>query len=175
MGSGKSTIGRLLATRMGWPYLDNDVLLERMRGRTARETLASAGVEALREDEAGALILGLDEPAPCFIGAAAGTVLDSRVRSAMTTKALVVWLDAGPRTLARRARGAAHRPWLDGDAEGWMRTTLIERAPLYKSVASLIVNTQRRRPASIADQIIDWLGDQPGCMRLVDVERITGP
>jgi small GTP-binding protein len=47
--------------------------------------------------------------------------------------------------------------------------TLAERAPLYKSVADLIVNTQRRRPASVVNQIIDWLGDQHGCMRLIKV------
>jgi shikimate kinase len=158
-----------LTTRIGWPYIDNDVLLERLRGMTARQTLAATGVEELREHEAHALMLGLDEPEPCFIGAAAGTVLDQKVRAAMSAKAMVVWLDANPATLARRARGAPHRPWLDDDAEAWMRATLAERAPLYKSVADLIVNTQRRRPASIADQIIYWLGDQPGCMRLITV------
>ena len=174
MGSGKSTIGRLLSTRIGWPYLDNDVLLERIRGETARATLASSGVEELRSNEARALRLGLDEPEPCFIGAAAGTVLDPEVRASMAARSLVIWLDASPATLARRARGASHRPWLETDAEAWMRKTLAERAPLYKSVADLIVNAQRRRPATIADQIIDWLGGQPGCMRLVRLEDDAG-
>src|SRR5687767_8768567 len=131
MGSGKSTVGRLLAVRTGWPYVDNDALLERLSGETAREVLAATGLDELRSAEARALRLGLSEPVPCIVGAAAGTILDDAARSEMAANALVVWLDAAPRTLARRARGAAHRPWLEGDAEGWMRSTLAERAPLY--------------------------------------------
>ncbi len=169
MGSGKSTIGRLLASRLGWPYLDNDDLFQRMRGgENAREALEAGGVQQLRSGEALALRQGLLEAAPCIVGAAAGTIEDADVRRELGTNALVVWLDASPKTLARRARGAAHRPWLGSDAEGWMRKTLSERAPLYKSVADLIVNTQRRRPSSVVDQIIDWLGDQPSCMRLTE-------
>lgn len=168
MGSGKSTIGKLLAARLGWPYLDNDALFERSHvGETARQVLAAHGVEELRSGEALALRRGLTAPVPCIVGAGAGTIEDPDMRHELARGALVIWLDASPRTLARRARGAAHRPWLGNDAEAWMRETLSERAPLYKSVTDLIVNTQRRRPASIVDQIIDWLGDQPGCMRLI--------
>jgi len=170
MGSGKSTIGRLLSARLGWPYLDNDLLFERARGgESAHDVLAAVGVGGLRGGEAGALREGLSEPVPCIVGAAAGTIEDEQVRRELASAALVIWLDASPSTLARRARGAAHRPWLGDDAAGWMRRTLSERAPLYKSVADLIVNTQRRRPPSVVNQIIDWLGDQPGCMRLVDI------
>jgi shikimate kinase len=169
MGSGKSTIGRLLSARLGWPYLDNDILFARAHGgESARLALATGGVEQLRGGEAMALRQGLAEPAPCIVGAAAGTILDEDARRELAAKAIVVWLDASPATLARRARGAAHRPWLDSDAESWMRRTLAQRAPLYKSVADLIVNTQRRRPASVVNQVIDWLGEQPGCMRLVE-------
>lgn len=167
MGSGKSTIGRLLSSRMGWPYWDNDALVEKLRGETARELLAGSGEAELRQTEREALELGLGQPAPCILGAAGGTILDAQARALMRERALVVWLDAHPGTLARRARNALHRPWLAGDAEGWMRRTLQERAPLYKSVAGLIVNTQRRRPASVVTEVIDWLGDQPECMRLV--------
>lgn len=168
MGSGKSTIGTLLSSRTGWPYHDNDALVARLRGETARELLAGSGEDELRRTEAEALRLGLAQPAPCVLGAAAGTILDSQARRDMSEGALVIWLDASPQTLARRARNSLHRPWLGTDAEGWMRRTLAERAALYKSVAHLIVNTQRRRPASIVTEIIDWLGDQPECMRLID-------
>lgn len=175
MGSGKSTIGTLLSSRTGWPYHDNDALVGRLRGETAREVLAGSGEAELRRTEAQALQLGLTQPAPCVLGAAAGTVLDEQARRDMRERALVVWLDASPRTLAQRARNSLHRPWLGTDAEGWMRRTLSERAPLYKSVADLIVNTQRRRPASIVTEIIDWLGDQPECMRLVDAPPTASP
>jgi shikimate kinase len=153
MGSGKSTIGRELAGRTGWRYFDNDELLEMMRGETAKALLANDGVTELREGESQALLLGLQQPAPCIVGAAAGTILDEQLRAALRDQAIVVWLTALPGTLARRARGSAHRPWLSGDAEAWMTTTIEERAPLYESVADITVSTERPRPEAVAAQI----------------------
>jgi shikimate kinase len=160
MGSGKSTVGRLLAKRTGWRYYDNDELLERLRGETANALLANEGVTELREGEADALRLGLRQPTPCIVGAPAGTILDESIRRALKKDALVVWLTGDPRTLARRARGAAHRPWLGGDAVAWMTETLAQRAPLYESVADLKVATDRRRPPGVAAQIAEWLEDR---------------
>src|SRR3712207_8074256 len=65
------------------------------RSETARELLAGSGEAQLRATEAEALRLGLAEPAPCILGAAGGTILDSDARQQMKTEALVVWLDAG--------------------------------------------------------------------------------
>ena len=160
MGSGKTTIGRELALITGWPYHDNDALLARLTGATAKGLLSDDGVGSLRTGEAGALELGLNEAAPCIVGAPAGTVMDARLRERMKRDALVVWLAAGPRTLARRARGAAHRPWLGGDADAWMTTTLAQRAPLYEALADLTISTERRRPHAVAQQIADWLAER---------------
>ena len=163
MGSGKSTIGTLLARRTGWPYFDNDDLVEQLGEMTARELLADVGAVGLRSTEGAALRLGLTKPAPAIIAAAAGTILEEENRRALRESALVVWLDAGPKTLARRARGGAHRPFLDNEPEDWMRSTLRERAPLYKQTADLTVSTQQRRPAGIATVILDWLADRVEC------------
>ena len=161
MGSGKTTIGHELSLITGWPYYDNDALLARLTGgATAKDLLSDDGVGSLRSGEAGALELGLKEAAPCIVGAPAGTIMDPRLRELMKRDALVVWLAAGPRTLARRARGAAHRPWLGTDADAWMTTTLAERSPLYEALADMTVNTDRRRPRAVAQQIADWLEER---------------
>jgi shikimate kinase len=159
MGSGKSTIGRLLADKTGWPYYDNDVLVTMLSGETARGLLAHEGVGELRATEADALLVGLKQAAPCILGAAAGTILDDEMRARLQTEAIVVWLTASPRTLAQRAHGAAHRPWLEGDAEAWMTKTLVERAPLYEATADLKVSTERRNPAAVAAEIANWLSE----------------
>ena len=156
MGSGKSTIGRELASRTGWPYHDNDELLERDRGITARALLGAHGEDALRAAEAAALALGLREPEPCIIGAAAGTILDPDSRAAMTRDGLVVWLRASPATLAARAAGATHRPWLE-QGEQWFQATVAERDPLYASVADVVVDTDHRSPAEVAAELLPRL------------------
>lgn len=156
MGSGKSTIGRLLAQQTGWPYHDNDVLVEGASRAQARELLAERGEAALRQAESEALAVGLNQPEPCIIAVAGGTILDAANRDRLAG-ALVVWLRARPEALARRARGAAHRPWLETDAAGWMRRTLLEREPLYEAVADLVVDTDGRRPEAAVADIVAWL------------------
>ncbi len=150
MGSGKSSVGRALARRTGWPFVDNDALLEATTGRTARELLADGGEEALRAGESAAFRAALARPVPEIVAVAAGVVMDADDRAAMGSAGFVVWLRATPATLARRAPGAAHRPWLGGDAAAWLERTSREREPLYESVADLVVDVDRRTPASIA-------------------------
>jgi shikimate kinase len=160
MGSGKTTIGELLAKQMGWPYFDNDHLLEMLRHVTPKELLADDGLAELRAGESQVLHFGLQQAAPCVVGAPAGTILDEASRRGLERESLVVWLTASPQTLARRARGAAHRPWLGTDAEAWMIQTLAERAPLYDSVANLKVDTERGTPEMAANEIAAWLDDR---------------
>jgi shikimate kinase len=165
MGSGKSTIGRMLAERTGWRYHDNDELLQRERGLTARALLATEGEAELRSAEAKALMLGLRQPEPCIVGAPAGTILEATSRHALATHAIVVWLRATPATLAARAVGADHRPWLEGSAEEWMRTTLAERGPLYESVADCSVDTDDMQPRASTAEILAWLRTGDTCGR----------
>ncbi|MCV0402715.1 MAG: AAA family ATPase [Chloroflexi bacterium] len=165
MGSGKSTIGRLLADATGWPYLDNDELVRRAQGATARQIAARDGEEDLRAAESAALAIGLEADEPCVVGVAAGTVLDEADRRRMRDAAIVVWLDADPATLARRAAGSRHRPWLDGDAETWMRRTLDERLPLYRSVADIHVDTGSNTPQASVDAMLDALDARSACRR----------
>jgi|SRR5688572_19470178 len=153
MGSGKTTVGRVLAERTGWPYLDNDELLVRGSKTTARG-LAAKGKAGLRRAESDALRSGLECEPPCIVGAAAGTILDEANRRALLGRSLVVWLRASVSTLSHRAVGAAHRPWLDTDAQAWIETAVAERDPLYAEVADIVVDTDGRTPAEITDQIL---------------------
>jgi shikimate kinase len=152
MGSGKSTIGHLIADAKSWPLFDNDLLLGELTGLTARELLAASGLDALREAEESALVHGLAKPPPCVVDAAAGTVESARVRGLLLLET-VVWLRARPETLYARSSGAAHRPWLDGGIE-WFRTKAADRAPLYDSVADIVVDTDDRTPEAAAQEIL---------------------
>lgn len=154
MGSGKTTVGQLLSDRTGWPYHDNDELLDRLFDATPRQVLAQSGEARLRETESSALALGLESPAPCIVAAAAGTILDEPNRRLVRDAGVVVWLRATADSLNERAFGAEHRPWLDTGGEPWVRSALLERDPLYASVADVTVDVDAREPEEIAEEIL---------------------
>ncbi len=158
MGSGKTTLGTLLARRTGWPYHDNDLLLAAATGRTARE-LAERGVEALREAEAAALRHAMQLAPPVIVGAAAGVVTDPALRTLVRRGGIVAWLTAPGAVLARRAAPGAHRPWLLPDAAAWVETTTAEREPLYAEIADVVVDTDALSPSETVERILAALED----------------
>jgi shikimate kinase len=162
MGSGKTTIGRLLSEATGWPYVDNDELVRRHSGMTARELLAEGGQDRLREVESAALALGLELPPPVIVGVAAGTVLDPTNRQRMRDGGIVVWLRASAETLIQRAGDAVHRPFIDRDA-AWMEKTAAEREPLYARVADVIVDTGQAAPDESVGVIQSSIASTDGC------------
>ena len=163
MGSGKSTIGRLLSEATGWPYVDNDELVLRSHGATPRELLAERGEAVMRAAESSALALGLEVPEPAIIGVAAGTILDPSNRELLKSGGIVVWLRAGADALERRAVGAAHRPWLDTRGESWIRETVAARDPLYASIAEITIDTASGSPDAGAEELRDRLRDHAAC------------
>ncbi len=164
MGSGKTTVGRALATATGWAYVDNDELVRRATGSTSRALLAARGPEEMRRAELAALRLGLDLPEPAIVAAAGGTIADDEARRWLRDAGMVVWLRANAAALASRAPRGAHRPWLEGDAAGWLRQTSEERAPLYESVADLIVDTDAGAPRDTVAAITAALRDDGRCL-----------
>ncbi len=157
MGSGKSSVGAALAARTGWPFIDNDQLLERATGRTARDLLEREGERALRTAESDALRAAVRVPPPAIVATAAGTVMDAADRSVLDGGGFVVWLHASADVLAARAAGAAHRPWLADDPVAWFRRTLDERERLYAGIADLAVDTTMMDAEETAQRILTAL------------------
>lgn len=157
MGSGKSSIGRALSERTGWPFIDNDALVERATGMTAKQLLAERGESAMRAAESAALREGLAIAPPVIVATAAGTIMAAADRAAIREGGLPVWLRAPADVLAARAIGAEHRPWLDRDPVEWFARTIGERAPLYAEVADVEVDTSVTRPEQAAELIVGRL------------------
>lgn len=163
MGSGKTSVGQALAEQTGWPYLDNDDLVQHATGLTARQVRAQDGEAGLRMAESDALDAALATPEPQICGIAAGTVLSPRNRQALDEGGIVVWLTAEASTLAQRAVGAINRPWLEGDAEAWLREAAEERDALYREIADLVVDTEELTPDEVAAGIRAELAERAAC------------
>lgn len=140
MATGKSTLGRAISERTGWPAYDNDELLQQQTGATAAELLLSSGEPAMRAAESAVLAYTLALPAPLVAGVAAGTVLDPADRQRLRDGGHVVWLRTPVATLVGRVTGDSHRPFLTEDPAGALREMADHRHPLYAEVAHQVLD-----------------------------------
>jgi shikimate kinase len=152
MGSGKTTVGRALGTRLGWPYLDNDELIERAVGKETRRVQEEDGELALRRAESAALTLALTTAGPVVASVAGGVVTRPLDCDRLRSGGFVVWLRGSIPTLAERVEGT-DRPWVGDDPVRALRELYAGRANLYESVASLIVDVDELPAESLVDQI----------------------
>lgn len=158
MATGKTTIGRALAARAGWPYVDNDELLVRATGLTARDLLARDGEAALRAAESDVLTALLELPQPVVAGVPGGVVLDPADRARLRAGGHVVWLRAAVATLVQRVGDASDRPWLGDDPAAALARLDAVRAPLYEQVATQVVDVDDGTPDEIVTTILAATG-----------------
>ena len=158
MASGKTTVGHLLATSLDRRFVDNDDMLFRRTGHTARDIADDAGSTALHDAEADILVAALSEPDPAVIGAAAGAVLEPDARRALEGH-FIVYLRATPEVLADRIEANiagqlddGHRPFVTENALEVLREQAAERDGPSRPLATLIVDAARD-PAVTAREI----------------------
>jgi len=159
MASGKTTVGRIVAERLGWEYVDSDAQIEERTGRTVRQIFEQDGESAFRVEEKAALEGAIAESRPLVVGVAGGAVLDLGTRELLRQSGTVVWLRADPDLLAERvaASGQEHRPLLEGDPEGTLQRLDAERRTIYEELADVVVDIAGRTPDELADHIVQAL------------------
>lgn len=153
MGCGKTTIGRLLAARIGRRFLDNDETLVARTRAAAAAVVDRDGVDELHRIEADIVVDHLATHLPAVIAAAASVVDDERARQALSGPCLVIWLEGDPVVLARRAGGGSHRPFADDPDE--QQRLARTRAANFAAIADLVVDVTTSTPATIVARIID--------------------
>ena len=163
-GTGKSTVARLVAERLGWQWVDGDARVEELAGRTIREIFQTEGQTGFRDRET-AVIRELTARDRLVIAAGGGAILRPENRQAIKSSGMAVWLLASPEMIVPRLAAdpntAARRPALTtaGGAEE-IRQLLEQRAPLYRLCADLIVETDQCSPEQVADQIVRAVQDK---------------
>jgi shikimate kinase len=158
MGSGKTSVGQILARMLGVSFWDSDELLIRRLGMSINEVFKCEGEEYFRNRETEILaFLGQKPPGTCVISTGGGAVLRAENLAALRVNAVVVYLDVSAAEACRRLRGTKERPLLQGDNSlAKIAAMLDERRPFYLQ-ADYIVDSNGKSPLEIAREIINVL------------------
>jgi shikimate kinase len=154
MGSGKTTVGHLLAERLGYRFLDNDAGIEAEYEATGAELAERLGVEQLHRIEAAQLARALESfGSEDVVIAAAASVVDDPASRSRLADPTVVWLDADPAYLAGRLDGEGHRRSLGIDAVTALAGQADIRREHFAAVADLVVPVEGRSAHDIVEEI----------------------
>lgn len=156
MGTGKTTVGRMLAEQLERSFLDSDDQLLASRGETGREVATRHGVDELHRAEASHLLEALAGPEPSVVAAAASVVDRDRCIDALGAVD-VVWLRASPDTASQRIEHTTDRRPLGSDPSEGMAALADDRDPRYQQVADLVIDTDDLEVKDVVSEVLAWL------------------
>ncbi|MFS0899235.1 shikimate kinase, partial [Mycolicibacterium litorale] len=155
-GSGKSTIGRRLAKAMGVTLVDTDAAIEESTGRTIPDIFATDGEQEFRRIEEEVIRSAL-QTHDGVLSLGGGAVTSAGVREALAGHT-VIYLEISAAEGVRRTSGSTNRPLLAGaDRAEKYKALMDARVPLYRRVATMRVNTNRRNPGAVVRHIVSRL------------------
>ena len=159
MAAGKSTVGALLADRLGWAFVDLDRVVRGRTGRSPAEVIRGSGEAAFRDLEA-RLTAELAGRSRVVIAPGGGWVTRPELAERLGPGTVRIWLRISPEEAVRRAAAdTVDRPLLEGPEGRVVRAAelLRSREPLYER-AEWVVDVDERRPAAVVDEILRRLG-----------------
>jgi len=150
-GAGKTTVGTMLAARLGVPFTDTDAVVEAVAGKPVSDIFISDGEPEFRRLERAAVSAALASEG--VVGLGGGAVMDENTQAELAGRA-VVYLQTGFAELAGRVGLDRARPLLIGtNPRAQLKSLLEQRLPVYDRLAWLTVSTDGREPADIAAEI----------------------
>jgi len=153
MGTGKSSVGRLVAEQLRFAFLDTDTVIEARAGKNISQIFEEQGEPAFRDLEK-RIVKELGSRDRTVISVGGGLVVDPENLASLKEHALVVCLWASPETIWLRVKNQNHRPLLkEGDPLENIRRLLTERGPFYKQ-ANVLLSTELRSPREVAQQVL---------------------
>ena len=153
MGSGKSTVGRLLASRLGYAFLDLDAWIERLQGQSVRQIFEAEGEEAFRELESTAL-RELSARRQVVIAAGGGAPVREANRF-FFLEAATFYLEITFEEFLRRTAGSPDRPLRRRPLEE-LAALFESRLPVYRKLG-VIVSSEGRTPPQVVEEILEKL------------------
>lgn len=153
-GSGKSTVGRQLARRLGLPFHDSDPVIEQRLGCAIRDFFEREGEQAFRDVEEEA-IADLLRRGPCVLSTGGGAVLRPANRERLRAGSHVIYLRSTPEDVFRRLRHDTVRPLLQvDDPLKRLRDLYAERDPLYRETAHFVIETGRPSVPTLVNMVL---------------------
>lgn len=153
MGTGKSSVGRLVASQLHFEFLDTDELIESRAGRSIADIFAQAGESAFRQIER-QVVAELAQKQRSVFATGGGLAAHEDNLTSLKGHSLVVCLWASPEVILERVHHQTHRPLLqDADPMGRIRQLLAAREPFYRQ-ADVLVNTEMRSAKEVAHHVL---------------------
>jgi shikimate kinase len=160
MGAGKTTVGRLLAARLGRAFIDSDIELEARCGVKVPLIFEIEGEEGFRNREVG-ILEELTARSGVVLATGGGAVLRAENRQRLASRGVVVYLRAQPHDLYMRTRHDKNRPLLaTADPQRRLEDLFKQRDPLYVEVADLVVDTGRQGVQILVKQLLSTLAER---------------
>ncbi|MDD3150869.1 MAG: shikimate kinase [Candidatus Gastranaerophilales bacterium] len=153
MGSGKTTIGKLLAQKLGLNFIDTDSIIEKEANKTINEIFENYGEELFRKLESNT-IKEISKREEKVISTGGGIVENPENMQNLRKNGIIVYLEAGPKELYERIKGDNNRPLLKNNPKDTLKNLFEKRSPLYKQ-ADIIVNTEHKESYEIINEIIE--------------------
>lgn len=157
-GSGKSSVGRALAVRLGTTFRDSDADIERLAGKPIPEIFVDDGEEHFRALEAEAIAEALEEH-DGVLSLGGGAIMTPATAERLSGQR-VVYLSVEVATAVKRVGLGAGRPLLQVNPRAQLRHLLERRRPHYERLAALTVATDDRAVGEIVDRIVEALGEE---------------
>lgn len=157
MGAGKSTIGRLLAKELRYPFKDSDREIEARTGADIPWIFDVEGEDGFRQREE-AMIAELVMENGIVLATGGGVVMREANRQALAANGLVVYLRTSVDQQLQRTSKDRQRPLLlNADPERVLRDLMAKRDPLYREIADIIIDTDQRGPKVVVNTIVGRL------------------
>ena len=160
MGSGKTAVGRRLATLLGLRFVDSDAEIEKRTGVDIRYIFEREGEARFRERERD-VVADLTALEGVVVATGGGVILDPKNRERLAQTGTVVYLETTIDTLVRRTKAAKTRPLLmNDDPRAVLERMMLVRRPLYESAADLRIETTGRQVRAVAADILERLRER---------------